>query len=75
MADYRNAKVSRNNSKIADDDLRGLEKKIGSLPDDYKQWMLEFNGGEPSIEDESFWRHWSVSEFYGINPREPEMDI
>jgi hypothetical protein len=75
MADYRNAKVSKNNSMIADDDLRELESVIGRLPEDYRQWMLEFNGGEPAIEDESFWRHWSVSEFYGINPEVPEMDI
>jgi hypothetical protein len=64
-----------------EDDIRSLEQKVGySLPDDYRQFLLQYNGGVPkpecfefitsSGEEDSL-----VRVFYSLNGNDPYYDL
>ena len=49
-------------------DLRNVEKEIGmSFPPQYKEFMLESNGAEGSVGDNSYLAIWSVEEIVPLN--------
>lgn len=64
-------KITNSYGALDEQRLLTLEKKIGtSLPNDYREFLIQFNGGEPS--PQGFWiienyDGFCVHEFFGLN--------
>lgn len=71
--------VSHGGPPLGEVDIEGVEREMGvRLPDDYRSFLLRFNGGQPTP-DAFLFRGGSdgslVNIFFGVNHPDPRHDL
>ena len=64
--------MERRGPQVAEAEVAAFEHRFGStLPDDYRRFLLEVNGGRPASENKQF-SHYSINRLFSLADKDDE---